>query len=234
MTTRSNDWTYSSLLEQGEKFLSPDEDEARQAKRRRILAAATELISIHGYRKVSVDEIARRAHVAKGTVYLYYKNKAEILVHAIAEEKMRYLLHLKPVLDKELEPHDRIKGFIRLTLTLANEMPILSKLLQGDREVLLVLEEMDATLRDEIIEKRQDFFRHLIHAAAGPGALSEEDEVDRARLLSSLIYSGGAFFDDRIRHGLSIERFAEVLADVVVDGLVNPVEESRSATRESA
>ena len=233
--TKGNDWSYSRIVELSKQFEGPEEDKSRRAKRRRIVAAATELIAQHGYRKVSVEEIAHRAQVAKGTVYLYYKNKAELLVHAIAAEKKRYLIRLKPVLDGSMAPRARLKEWIRLTLVLVKEMPLLSKLLEGDREVLMVIEEMDAGLRDDMIEMRQEFFRQMIRAAGPPDGFTEQEEIDRARLLSTLLYSGGAFFDDRIRHGLSIERFAELLADVVVDGVVNhPTGEETVPARESA
>ena len=56
-----------------------------------ILEAATKLFMKFG-KKVTIDEIAQAAGIAKGTVYLYYKNKDEIL-HAIVlrmgEEVMR-------------------------------------------------------------------------------------------------------------------------------------------------
>ena len=53
-------------------------------KRQRIIEAATALFIEQGYRKTSLDEIARRAGVAKGTLYLYAKGKAELLMQAIA------------------------------------------------------------------------------------------------------------------------------------------------------
>ena len=63
-------------------------EEVRQArKRERILDAATRQFIAHGYRKASVDEIARDAGIAKGTLYLYYRTKAELLVHAVTREK---------------------------------------------------------------------------------------------------------------------------------------------------
>ena len=40
-----------------------------------ILAAATSLFSESGVDGASMAEIARRADVAEGTIYLYYKNK---------------------------------------------------------------------------------------------------------------------------------------------------------------
>jgi AcrR family transcriptional regulator len=52
---------------------------ARQAaadgKRETILAAALELFGRYGYRRTSIDDIAREAGIAKGTVYLYVENK---------------------------------------------------------------------------------------------------------------------------------------------------------------
>ena len=52
-------------------------------KREAILGAALELFGRYGYRRTSVDDIARRAGVAKGTVYLYVENK-EALFRTLA------------------------------------------------------------------------------------------------------------------------------------------------------
>jgi AcrR family transcriptional regulator len=53
-------------------------------KRRAILAAATRLFAELGPSRVSVDEVARAAGVAKGTVYLYWQGK-DALFEAVAE-----------------------------------------------------------------------------------------------------------------------------------------------------
>lgn len=52
-------------------------------KYQRILAAAVEVIAERGYFNSPVSAIAARAGVADGTVYLYFKNKDEILRTAI-------------------------------------------------------------------------------------------------------------------------------------------------------
>jgi AcrR family transcriptional regulator len=54
--------------------------EAVAAKERHeaILAAAKQLFGHYGYRRTSIDDIAREARIAKGTVYLYFKSKEEI------------------------------------------------------------------------------------------------------------------------------------------------------------
>lgn len=47
-------------------------------KHEAILSAALTLFGHYGYRRTSIDDIAREAGIAKGTVYLYFRSKEEI------------------------------------------------------------------------------------------------------------------------------------------------------------
>lgn len=51
-------------------------ERARQDKRERIMAAARELFAGHGVSGVTTQQIADRADVAIGTLYLYASTKA--------------------------------------------------------------------------------------------------------------------------------------------------------------
>lgn len=53
---------------------------AKEDKRRRILAAASELFAAHGVTGVTTQQIADRADVAVGTLFLYASTKAELLI----------------------------------------------------------------------------------------------------------------------------------------------------------
>ncbi len=129
------DWTYPQIEKLLESFsVAQGESNPRALKRQRILKAATELFIQHGYRKTSVDEVARESGVAKGTVYLYFKTKADLLAQAIVEEKKRFLVKLQPVL--EAPPKQRLGLYVRMALVVLSEMPLMSKLMSGDREVL--------------------------------------------------------------------------------------------------
>ena len=57
------------------------------AKRERILRAAIKIFSQKGFFSSKVSEIARSAGVADGTIYLYFKNKDDLLI-SLFEEKM--------------------------------------------------------------------------------------------------------------------------------------------------
>src|SRR6202047_936001 len=50
------------------------------AKPNAIVLAALELFARFGYRKTSIDDIAKAAQVAKRTVYLHFENKAAVFL----------------------------------------------------------------------------------------------------------------------------------------------------------
>ncbi|ALX48245.1 TetR/AcrR family transcriptional regulator [Lentibacillus amyloliquefaciens] len=56
-------------------------------KYNQIIEAAVEVIAENGYHASQVSKIARKAGVADGTIYLYFRNKEDILV-SVFEEKM--------------------------------------------------------------------------------------------------------------------------------------------------
>ena len=57
-------------------------EKQKDARRRRILSAATHLFTKHGYSPTSIGDIARRARLATGTLYNYFPSKAEIAMAA--------------------------------------------------------------------------------------------------------------------------------------------------------
>lgn len=64
--------------------------EQRETRDRRmqILEAAVTLFAERGYQRATVKEIAARAGIAPGTIYLYFRNKRELLL-ALAETLFR-------------------------------------------------------------------------------------------------------------------------------------------------
>ena len=54
--------------------------ESGSAKANAVVLAGLRLFTQYGYRKTSIDEIARAAQVAKRTVYLHFENKAAVFL----------------------------------------------------------------------------------------------------------------------------------------------------------
>ncbi|MFG1401726.1 TetR/AcrR family transcriptional regulator [Xanthobacter sediminis] len=64
---------------------------ARAERRRAILEAALAEFAAHGFAVTRLDDVARRAGVAKGTIYLYFSDK-EALFRALVEENISSVL----------------------------------------------------------------------------------------------------------------------------------------------
>jgi len=203
------------------RFVKPfDESDPKDRKRKRILEAATELFIRQGYRKTSVDEVALEAGVAKGTVYLYYKTKSDLLMHAIAHEKMRFVGGVFEMLQQDISDRDKLRDYLRQVFVLVTQMPLVSRLMSGDREILIALEEADIPMKISITELQTAFIGTLVRRVAPH--LSRREREERAKVLTGLMYSADFVGDARIRGGLSVERFAEVMADMLVDGISAP------------
>lgn len=63
----------------------------KDEKAARILDAAEALLIKFGYRRVTVDDVARRAGVGKGTVYLYWPSKLELFASVLTRQSAQML-----------------------------------------------------------------------------------------------------------------------------------------------
>ena len=66
-------------------------DKQKEEKKSNILASAFELFLQKGIGKTSIDDIVQKANVAKGTFYLYFKDKTDILQKLVYQTSRRVL-----------------------------------------------------------------------------------------------------------------------------------------------
>jgi AcrR family transcriptional regulator len=114
---------------------APAGSAARRARAERILDATAELLAAHGYRRVSIDDVATRAQVGKGTVYLHWKTR-EALFWAVLQRESMYLLDdLVTRLGEDpglALPHRLMPAlFVQVV-----RRPLVKAMLLGDAEVL--------------------------------------------------------------------------------------------------
>jgi AcrR family transcriptional regulator len=113
--------------------LSPGQPTAGRADR--ILDAAGELLLRHGYRKVTIDDIAARAKVGKGTVYLHWRTKQQLFEMVLRRaavglvEDMIASMRADPA---EARPHRLVRRSYLGTMS----SPLLVALITGDNDVL--------------------------------------------------------------------------------------------------
>jgi AcrR family transcriptional regulator len=108
---------------------------ARRERAGKILDAAAELLRAHGYRRVSIDDVAARAGVGKGTIYLHWRTREALFWAVLQRETLGLLERLTADLaaDPELALPQRLIPRIFLEL---DGRPLVRALLMSDREVL--------------------------------------------------------------------------------------------------
>lgn len=67
----------------------------RKLREERLLEAASALLVRWGYRKTTIDDVAREAGVGKGTVYLHWKDKNELFRAALWREQQRCSIEIQ-------------------------------------------------------------------------------------------------------------------------------------------
>lgn len=89
----------------------------RAEKREKILEAAIRTFAKSGFHQSRVTDIAQEAGVADGTIYLYFRNKDDVLI-SIFEEKMAGILaRMREQLAAITDPAERLREFIYFHLS---------------------------------------------------------------------------------------------------------------------
>lgn len=195
----------------------------RGKTRRRLIDAAAELFVAQGYRKTSIDEIARRAGIGKGTVYLHFTAKVDLLTAAVAREKLRSLALAADVYAAGASARDRLRGWVRAALLMVATSPLIARLVDGDEELSAALADLDPALRSQRLAHRDELLGKLLDEAAGPPGLTAEQRRERIVVLESLTRLAPRLRSPELHQGLGVERFADVLAGIIADGLAAQV-----------
>lgn len=104
----------------------------KDALRHKILQAATELFLKNGYDSVTMRGIADRIEYSASTIYLYFKNKTEI-VGAICVETFETLIErLEAIEEQNLPPIEALTAGIRCYIQFGLDHPHQYQLVFGD------------------------------------------------------------------------------------------------------
>lgn len=82
-------------------------------KYKQIVDAAVIVIAENGYHQAQVSKIAKQAGVADGTIYLYFKNKEDILISVFQDKMGLFVSKLGEIVDKEASASDKLQLMIQ-------------------------------------------------------------------------------------------------------------------------
>jgi len=89
----------------------------RSEKFNRILKSAGAVFAEHGFYKATISQIAAKAGVADGTLYLYFKNKDDILYQFINFKTDMVFKKMHAAVKKGRNAEEKLRNLIRCHLT---------------------------------------------------------------------------------------------------------------------
>jgi AcrR family transcriptional regulator len=102
----------------------------------RILDAALAEFETYGLRRVSVEDVARRAGVARTTIYRRFSNKEQLLQAVILRECRRFLSRIAAATEGLPAREALVEGFVA-GLREARSNPLLARVAQSEPEAFL-------------------------------------------------------------------------------------------------
>ena len=123
-----------------------------EGKRARILDAAVVEIARQGYTQTTVAQIASRAGVADGTIYLYFKNKEELLLRLFERAMERFIREGGARLEPTASASEKLRRIVELHLSLVGQDRDLAIITQVElRHSLHFLAHLSRTLVGEYL-----------------------------------------------------------------------------------
>jgi AcrR family transcriptional regulator len=113
----------------------PQEVSRRQARAHRILDAASALILRWGYQKTTLDDIARQAGVAKGTMYLHWNTREELFAALMKREKLELVEDIKQRITAD-PAGATLRGILKHSALALMQSPLLKAVLLRDMDML--------------------------------------------------------------------------------------------------
>lgn len=147
-------------------------------KYKQIIDAAVVVIAENGYHHAQVSKIAKQAGVADGTIYLYFKNKEDILI-SLFEEKMGQFV--RSIRNKMVEKENTIE---QLEVLIRSHFQMLAE----DHHLAIVtqleLRQSNKDIRLKINKVLKEYLLlvdEVLHNGVETGLLSQDLDIRLAR-----------------------------------------------------
>jgi len=188
-------------------------------KYHQILEAAIKVFAEQGFHQATISQIAREAGVADGTIYLYFKNKEDIMVNFFGYKTKQVFGRFREEVDKADNARDKLRLLIKRHLEEFQRDRSMAILYQTEtrrfsrmcEEQIREMSKMYLDLVSEIVERGQDeglMRKDLYMGLVKRFIIGAIDEV-----INTWLHSGGSY---------DLVSMADPLVDLFIRGVGNP------------
>ena len=191
----------------------------RTDKRELITEAAIAVFAQKGFRAARVSDVAQSAGVADGTIYLYFKNKEDLLL-SIFEEKVGMLMDLLRVeVEGVICPLEKIRTYVKQHFQQLKTFPLVAQVLQVElRQSHKFLREY----RPEPLWAYLNLFGDAIEEAQSNGLIRQDVDpfITKWALFGALDELSIQWVLSRKRERFDLEKAAQQVVDTFFRGVL--------------
>ncbi|HKO99875.1 MAG TPA: TetR/AcrR family transcriptional regulator [Pyrinomonadaceae bacterium] len=185
-----------------------------------ILDATDALLARFGYRKMTVEDIANEAGIGKGTVYLHFSSKEEVVLSHIDRIVERLKVQLWSIAKSDLSAGERLRQML-LTRVLFR-FDSIQHYTQSLNDLLAVLRPGLLARRARYFDEEAQIFAELLEQGRSAGEFEFDDALSIGYALMNatnglLPYSLSA---TELGARPDVEHRANEVADLLVKGLL--------------
>lgn len=186
-------------------------------KKKRIIKIAEQLFAQYGFLKTTMEDIAKKAHMGKSSVYYYFKSKDDIFVEVIRKDTCIFQQKLDDAVNKADTPEDKIRAYVITRMTHLQDLSkFYSTLTDEYLDNYLFVEEA----RKDFYEYENTVLKNLLKEGTEQNCFDVDDIIVISRMISIAI------------KGLEFPLFVEAkdydpvkesneMLDVIFNGIVN-------------
>jgi AcrR family transcriptional regulator len=193
-----------------------------------ILDATERLLARYGYRKMTVEDIAQEVGIGKGSIYLYFTSKEELVLSHVDRIVQRLTDHLRSVARAESSAAEKLREMILARVLFRFD---------GVQRYTKSLNDLLADLRPNLLARRAkhfdeeaQIFKEVLTSGQAKGELTVEDPLSVAYCMlnatnSLLPYS---LSTSELGERGEVRQKAAAIADLMLRGLVRAEDDNRT------
>jgi AcrR family transcriptional regulator len=139
----------------------------QKAIKHKIVGIASNVFSKFGFKKATMEDIAKAAGMGKSSIYYYFKSKEEIFEAVVKKEAATLSVELeKKVINANDDPKEKIRNYVFIRMKYLKEMVNFYEALKNDYLANLTFTER---IRKKYDREEQDTIRNILEEGVNQG-----------------------------------------------------------------